>query len=393
MRSWLPFSKADLEDPGQRNALFVSMAQCTTAFSLNFVDIFLPFYIFKISPYSERETLLWVGAIVGLNGLILTVTSPIWGSLTHRFSPKKSFQRAQIAHTVLLLLMGFTTNLQLLFLIRLVQGIFGGVSTIGMILVTSSSPKERIPANIGLFQSSITLGQLLGPPLGTLTAATFGYRGSFLCASALLFAAFLFCQFKIADVPRLPKPEKQGIKQSIDRRILMAWIFCFIIQIQITFLPTILPKILEGFHIHGAAALKLAGVVVMCYTVATMTGTFFWTRFTKRVGLFRLITFLTIMGILFQAALSLSRGVLDITIIRMLQTGFVAAVVPLVISIFAAQQRGAVLGFLNASRFGGNAAGPMLAASILAASGFDTLCFLISGTTILALIGFRLVFK
>lgn len=393
MQKWLPFSKAELQDQSQRNVLFVSMAQCASTFSFSFVDIFLPFYIFKVSPYSQRETLLWVGAIIGISGLCLMATSTLWGSLTHRINPKKLFQRAQIANAIIFLLMGFTVNLYILFVLKLLQGVFGGVSTIGLILVSSSSSQKRITLNIGLFQSFMTLGLLVGPPLGTFAAATLGYKGSFICGTALLFASFLFCQFIVTDVPKLPMPTKPETKQPFDKRVLIGWVVCFVVQIHLTFLPSILPKVLETFHIHGVLALKLAGVVVMFYTAATMLGTFILTRFTRKIGIFRLITFLLIMGIIFQALLSFARGIFDFTLVRMLQTGFVSAVIPLVFSIFAGQQKGAVIGFINSSRFAGYATGPMLATSILAVSSLSGLFFIISGLTILALISFRFVFK
>jgi len=48
---------------------------------------------------------------------------------------------------------------------------------------------------------------------------------------------------------------------------------------------------------------------------------------------------------------------------------------------------------LNASRFAGNAAGPMLASAIMAISGFRELCVIIGGFGIMALILFRQSFK
>jgi MFS family permease len=100
-----------------------------------------------------------------------------------------------------------------------------------------------------------------------------------------------------------------------------------------------------------------------------------------------------VMSAVFQALLSFTSGVFGFTFVRMLQTGFAAAIIPLVFSIFASQKRGAVIGFINSSRFGGSAAGPMLAASVLAVSNLHTLFFIISGLTVLALISFRLIFK
>jgi MFS family permease len=393
MPKWLPFSRADLRDPGQRNVLFVSLSQGASAVSFTFVDTFTPFYIFKVSPYSQRETLFWVGAIMGVIGLFLMVTAPMWGALTHRFIPKRLFQRAQLANGLVFLCMGFTMDLRLIFALKLLQGVFGGVSTIGLILVSSSSSKERLGVNVGLFQSCLTLGQLAGPPLGTLAAATFGYRGAFICGFLLVSAAVLLCQFKVTDVPKLPRPPKPVTKQPFDKRVLAGWMVCVMAQIQLIFLPSILPKVLETFNMHGAFALKIAGVVVMFYTAAAAFGSFSLTRFTGKMGLVRLITLLLVMSAIFQALLSFTSGVFGFTFVRMLQTGFAAAVIPLVFSIFASQKRGAVIGFINSSRFGGSAAGPMLAASVLAVSNLHTLFFIISGLTILALISFRLIFK
>lgn len=390
---WLPFSREDFRDQSQKNAAYVSLSQLATAFSLNFVNIFVPFYVFRVSPYSQRETLLWVGAIVSLNGICTAITSPIWGSLTHRLSPKKLYQRGMIAHSVLFFLMGFTTDLHILLVLRIVQGLFGGVSTIGLILVSSSSRPDKIPSNLGLFQSCITLGQLTGPPLGTLAAATFGYTGAFVSGSILLFAAFLFCQFEVADVPRLPKPAKTPGRRAFDKRIVFGWTICFMAQVQLMFLPSILPKVLENFDVHGPLALKLAGVIVGLYTAGTVAGTYAWTRLAPKFGLVRLVTALLLVATLFQVLLVFANGIFDFTFIRMVQTGMVGAVIPLVMSIFATQQRGTTIGLINASRFAGNAMGPLLATSLLAFSGFTSLCTVIGALSMLSLGCFRLTFK
>jgi MFS family permease len=381
------------KDPGQRNTLFITLSQWATVLSYNFVDVFLPFYIFKISPYSQAETLIWVGVIVGLNGVCLTFTSPMWGSLAHRWSPKRLFLRAQLAHTILYALMAFTSSLHILLLLRFLQGIFGGVSTIGMILVSSASSKDKLSSNMGLFQSFISVGQLLGPPLGTLAAAAFGFRYSFLCGSAILFAGALFCQLKVVDVPTLPKTSEPLKKGFFNKRFLTGWFVCFMVQVQISFLPSILPKVLESFNIYGTRALKLAGIVVMFYTATTALGTFLWPRLANKIGLLRLITWLLVIGGFCQAMLSLAHGLVDFTVIRMFQTGFVAATMSLVMAIFASQQKGALLGFLNASRFAGAAAGPMIATSMLAISGTGSLYCLIGGLTLLSMIAFRLAFS
>ncbi|MDP3013383.1 MAG: hypothetical protein Q8M92_04020 [Candidatus Subteraquimicrobiales bacterium] len=114
----------------------------------------------------------------------------------------------------------------------------------------------------------------------------------------------------------------------------------------------------------------------------------FWSRFSGRIGREKAILILVILGTLAQSLLSLCRGVPDFTVIRMVQTGLIAATIPLVLSIFAAEGQGGIIGFLNSARFAGNAFGPMIGTSILAISNLTSLYLFISGLTLLALFAF-----
>lgn len=380
-------------EASRKNLISISFSQFGNAFSSNFVQIFFPFYILKISPYPVQYTLLWTGAIMGAASLCAALTSPFWGSLTHRFSPKLLYLRSLMVNVVSFFLMGFTTDLHLLFILRVIQGLAAGTSTIGLIIVSSSSPKEMISSNIGLFQTSITLGQLLGPLLGSLAAATFGYKGGFIAASCVVFSSFIFCYLYVVDIPLLPKKERALGSTTLDKRLVVGGVLCFTAMVQMAFLPSVLPNVFEAFQYEHATALKLAGSVVLCYTATAMIGIYVWSRLSRSMGLYRTITILFVLGILLQSMLAFSRGIVDFTIIRMLQTGCVAATFPLVISVFASGSKGSTIGFLNATRFAGNALGPMLATSILAYTNLTTLYFFISGLTLLALLGFRAFFK
>ena len=95
---------------------------------------------------------------------------------------------------------------------------------------------------------------------------------------------------------------------------------------------------------------------------------------------------------MFPISLALSRGIVDFTVLRMIQTGVVAAIIPLVISMFVSESRGGVIGFLNAARFTGGAVGLMIATSILAVSSLPILYMSLSFLALLALLGFKLFF-
>ncbi len=372
-----------------RNLIFISLSQFGMAMSANFIMVFLPFYTFKISPYSSQETLIWVGLIMGAHPFIVMIASNFWGVLTSRFSPKLLYMRGLLANTVLFLLMGFTSNLHVLLILRVFQGIFGGISTVGLIIISSSSSRERISADIGFFQTFLTLGQLVGPPIGALAASVFGYRGAFVSVSVFILVVIIFCYLNVKEVPLQSKGERLFGRSTVNQQTIVAWILCFAATVQLMFLPSVLPNVFEKFNMERTVALKWAGVVIMIYTATATLGTYFWTRVSLRFGRDRMILLLVISGILFQSLLSLSRGMVDFIVIRMVQTGLIAAAIPLVISIFATELKGGTIGFVNSARFAGNAFGPMIAASILAVSNLTTLYLFISGITLFALLAFK----
>jgi hypothetical protein len=132
-------------------------------------------------------------------------------------------------------------------------------------------------------------------------------------------------------------------------------------------------------------AVKSAGLVVMLYTATAMAGTFLLCKLTARVTSHRLIVFAGILGTGLQFLLSLTPGVTAFVAVRMLQTAMIAAVLPLVFGSFALDLDGPVIGFLNSSRFAGNALGPMIATSVLAFSSLNWLYISVGSMGLLAL--------
>jgi MFS family permease len=129
-------------------------------------------------------------------------------------------------------------------------------------------------------------------------------------------------------------------------------------------------------------------VVVMAYTCTAMLGTYVLCRIASRVGTRRLILVAGVLGVAFQALLCLSPGILDFVGLRMAQTAMIAATLPLVISIFASDLKGKVLGFLNSGRFAGNALGPMISTWVLAYWNLNGVYLSVGGLGLLSLLWF-----
>ena len=369
-----------------KGVFFIGVSQFGMAFSFHCMLVFIPFYIARVSPFGARETMIWTGLIMGSSNLVASMTASFWGGLTSRWRPKLLFERGMLVNGILILLMGFTENLYLLLGLRVLQGALGGVSTIGLVLISSLSPSERLHKDMSLFQNSITLGQLMGPPVGAFVASLFGYRAPFVFAFIVTSIFLIFCHRHVADIP--PQEKKSYGETFFRKSVLFGWGLCLAATMQVTFLPSILPNILKSFELVGDRALQTAGFIIMAYTGAAICGNYLLSRFSADIGVRKVITIATLSAAFLQILLIFNRGVLSFTVMRMIQMAFMASVLPLTFSLFARNVSGKMIGFLNSSRFVGAAVGPFMATSVLAYSNLAILFVLIAMFTVASLWAF-----
>jgi len=262
--------KFKIEDKG---VFFVAISQFGMAFSFSCILPFMPFYITQISKFGPKETMIWIGIILGSGHIMAGLTSSLWGSLTARISPKLLFERGMLCNGILFLIMGFTENLYLLLLLRIIQGSLGGVSTIGLIIISSISKRERVHKDLSLYQNSMTAGQLIGPPVGAYVASLFGYRAAFILIFIVVSIFLVFCHIYVKDISRSKKDVRKD--SSYKKVLLYAWVLSLMITVHLAFLPSILPKILDGFRLRGGVALNSAGLIIMAYTITALAGNYF----------------------------------------------------------------------------------------------------------------------
>jgi DHA1 family multidrug resistance protein-like MFS transporter len=380
------FGKIHLPAVTDRGVFFISISQFGMAFSFNCIMAFMPFYILRISPFGTRETMIWIGLIMGVSPAIAALTATFWGQVTTRLRPKLLFEGAILSNGLIMLVLGFIDNLYLILMLRVIQGCLGGASTIGLILISSISPRERLYKDMSFFQMAISIGQLLGPPAGAYITTLFGYKYPFILSFLSVSVLLVFCHRHVIDIP--PRPRVQQLSTLPKQGILFGWILSFVATVHFTYLPSILPHILGDFRLTGKEALNTAGTMMMAYSAAAIPGNYLIFRMVSKIDLKKLIAFASISAALCQLILILCPDVVSFTVIRMLQVGMIAAVFPLIMSIFAVDAGGGTLGFLNSARFVGNALGPFLATSILAFSDLFTLYATIAGITVAALCPF-----
>jgi DHA1 family multidrug resistance protein-like MFS transporter len=375
-----------LPKAANKGVFFVAVSQLGIAFSFNFIMAFLPFYILKVSDFGPQETMIWIGTIMGASSVTAALAAPLWGKLTSRFRSKMLYEIGILCNGMICLLMGFTGNLYLLLLLRIILGALGAISTIGLVLISSLSTGENLHKNMSLYQNAMTAGQLISPALGAYTVTLFGYRSAFVFAAAVVFIFFAFCRRYVDDIPL--QKEDAHERGPIGNGVLWGWVLSFVATVHLTFLPSILPHMLENFQVVGEPAVKTAGIIMMAYTATAILGNYLVGTLISREYLKRAVIYASLSAAFFQLLMAFSGGVFSFTLIRMIQTGAIAAVFPVIISIFAPGAGGGRLGFLNSSRFAGNAIAPLMATSVLAYSNFFVLSVMIAGITLASLWAF-----
>jgi len=166
------------------------------------------------------------------------------------------------------------------------------------------------------------------------------------------------------------------------------WLLCFAATMQILFLPSVLPEILAGLRVAQAQAIRVAGAIVFAYGATAVLGSYWLSRLAGRRGRQLTLIWAVCGGSALQLALGTSQSVASFGLIRMLQVGLIAGVVPIVFAEMASSAHGAAIGFMNTSRFAANAVGPLIATVAFASASPSTLYLGLSAFTLVCLLLF-----
>ena len=370
-----------------RDPLITIVTQFVTAMTWAYVYVFLPFYIQSISPYDRERTLLWTGLIVGISGATSALTAPLMGGLAGRWRPKLILRVGIVFQGLLIAALAATNSLPALFLLRFLIGTIGGLSTIGMVVISATSPTGRLVTTMGVFQAGITLGHIMGPLAGALTADLVGFYGAFLIGGAVMGLAYALCQWGMTDIPAFVPPS--GAEPVRGGRLAGAWLLCFAAALQIAFMPSVLPEIVAGLGVPAGRAVRMAGLIVFTYGTGSIVGSFLMSRLAGRWGERRALAVAAVGGSALLPLLALTGSVAAFGAVRFVQVGLIAGAIPIVFAQVAGASPGRTIGTINTSRFAAFAVGPFMATWFFAHATPAALYLTLSAFTLAALPALR----
>jgi MFS family permease len=323
----------------------------------------LPFYIQRVSTYDAATTLRWTGWIFGISPLITVVTAPISGRWAGERDPKRAFVWTQGLQGAGFVLMAFAGSLLQIFFARLLLGAMGAVSTFAFIMAGRSGGDVR--REIAEIQLGMTLGQVLGPAAGALTAARLGFRGSFLIAAIMLGICSLLVAWGVPAGRGRAAPQARAGRVTI-RQLGTVCLLVLGSLTQVFFLASILPHVLPRLGVAKDAMLEVGGLVLLTDGLAMALGSMAAPRVAEAVGDRRAVPWLLTCSSVALASLSLASSVPTFVALRFLQVLCIAPVFPLAVGAIAHRASGETIGFLNSARIGAQFIGPIFATSLLA---------------------------
>jgi DHA1 family multidrug resistance protein-like MFS transporter len=176
---------------------------------------FGPYYIQELGVQDPERVKFWVALFGAGPALSLAIFSPIWGTLADRYGRRLMLLRAYFGGVIVLALMGMVPNVEMLIVLRLLQGALAGTMVAAQAMVAAYTPEARSGVALGSLSAAVYSGSMGGAFLGGMFADYFGYRQAFFASAVLVFIGGLLIFFGTKEDFIRPKPvlSENGLRQ------------------------------------------------------------------------------------------------------------------------------------------------------------------------------------
>ena len=337
---------------------------------------FLPVYLLRELGVAPEEVNFWAGISFAVTFLGCTVMAPYWGALADHVGQRKMAIRAGYGLALSYFLTGACQDMYQLIGVRILCGLVAGFVPACMSMASSSLPESRMGWGMGLMQTAMASGSIMGPLMGGYMASWFGMRMSFYVGSLALFAATTAVMLVVKDMTILQKGDFSAIslwrdlKDSLNNKELRFIMFMFfMIQTCVmTIQPLITLYVGQLMGAMGDEAVKMSGVIFSLAGFAGILAAPFWGKRGQRYGfvrIFALVTFAAGFINLFQIFI---QDVWQFAAIQFIYGLFLAGAVPNINAdltvVTDKNTRGKAFGLsTSANQFGG-VIGPLLGGAL-----------------------------
>ena len=355
----------------QRNLYAIWAAQFLAMVGLTLIVPFLPFYLRTLGVATTEDVERWSGFLFAAPFLVQTLAAPLWGVLGDRYGRKMMVLRAMLGIGLTNMLSAAVGSPGQLVALRAVQGGVSGFVAAGNALVTATLPPDRMGAALGLLQTSLTGGGIIGPLAGGALADLVGYRAVFVITGAM-------CWIAAAVVARGAREEIPAARARRGGPGVLANLAYFVrspalrttglllctSQIAVMSVEPIFAVYVSTLGVASERAATVAGVLFSVTGLTSMLGAPVWGRMVDRSGERRVLT-LTLWGsaVAYAAqagATSPSQLFVFRAALGFFQGGMLLPLYAIVARTCPSDRLGGIMGLTSSSIMLGSVIGPLL---------------------------------
>jgi MFS family permease len=190
------------------------------------VDV-LGFYI--IIPYLPKlisvfhTTPFLIGLLLATNAMFSLFSAPMWGKLSDKYGRKPILLIAEVGTCSAFLILAFSNSLQMFFIARIVDGIFGGNFPLTKAIISDRVPPKDRGLQMTNFGVVMTIAGLVAPGLGGFLSVFLIFGESYpmalpgLIAAGFSFLSIITTIFIIEE--SWPKSKREKAEKHIKIKI------------------------------------------------------------------------------------------------------------------------------------------------------------------------------
>jgi len=378
----------------RRNLYSLWAAEFLAALGIALVLPFLPFYIRELGVKDLHDVERWSGFIFAAPFSVAIFTSPLWGWLGDRYGRRMMLIRAIFGFAISSSLMAFAQTVEQLFILRLIQGGVSGFIAATLAIATTTTPAERMGYAMGVLQTSLTTGAIIGPFVGGLLADQIGYRNIFFITGGFGLVAGILVIFLVQEKERTPGEMKAEGWLSNYRFVftsptLVAIFSASLIgQLAIMIIQPVLSLFVETLWPGTEHLATIAGAVFAVTGFASLLSAFYWGKRGDRMG-YKKILAITLLGTGISCApQAFVNQAYQLLLLRFVLGLFAGGILPTLYALTTLnvpeKRRGGVLGITRSGLLIGNVIGPISGGFLAASLGIRPL-FIFTGALLIAL--------
>ncbi|SCM82988.1 Major facilitator superfamily MFS_1 [uncultured Sporomusa sp.] len=379
----------------RKNLWTLALAVMLSGASYTMLVPFLPLYLLDIGASPENVN-MWSGLVLSSSFLVSAFLAPYWGRCADKSGRRRMLLRAGFSLAFVYFLGYLVRNPVELLIVRLLQGVASGFVPAAMAIVAASTPKEHMGFSLGIMQTTLLIGGIVGPLLGGSLSHIFGMRFSFVIAAAIIFGGTVIAGMLVKEPENNATAVQEGgmlddLKTAFaNRQLVQMLCLLFAVQTVAMLLQPLIALYISELQGTMEGAALTAGIVYSLAGIAGAIAAPLWGRIGQRRGFAQVLTIAFLGAGMFSFSQYFSADIYQFSVLQFLYGLFVVGVFPAINTIAVSctdpNSRGRVFGLTTTANHLGSMTGPLIGGMVSFWIGIRPV-FLITGGVLLALGG------